>query len=503
MSAETDLPAPAEPGDRLARNVLLTTATLVIARVVALAAGVVALSLASRYLPVRSFGALTAGMAYASLFAILTDLGLSTAGTREISRAPGGERGVLGNVLGMGLASAVVAAGLGLLAMEVVYPGAGNASTRQAIEILLIQVFVAPVTGAARAFFIARQRGYLIAWGDVALPVGMAVFIAVAVAGNLGYRAVVIAITAGYVVQALAMAAIALAAGVRVRYHHRSAVRLMKVALPLGGVLLINYLYFRLDVLLLSWMKSNVDVARYGLAYRVIEGLMVLPSYVMLALFPSIARSEEDPGRLGAVIGVALAGLEAIALPVAALTAIFSPQLVVLFGGPKYAAAAPVLAILAVALGISYVAGVYGNALIALGRQRTLFWLGIGPLVVNLLVNLALIPPLGPTGAAVAVVISELVVLLLCRRYYIRIAGPPSRTPHLRILAAGIGLGVIAAVKFALPLGGQPVLTIVLGGMLAAVLYAALLLRLGGLPAPILDQLPFLPTWLIRTPPRP
>ena len=33
-------------------------------------------SLASRYLGVRQFGALSAAMAYASLFAVLTDLGL-------------------------------------------------------------------------------------------------------------------------------------------------------------------------------------------------------------------------------------------------------------------------------------------------------------------------------------------------------------------------------------------------------------------------------------------
>jgi len=501
VTTEAQTPVPAQGSDRLAHSVLLTTITLAGARVVALVAGVVALSLASRYLPVGAFGALTAGMAYASLFALLTDLGLSTAATREISRAPARERVVLGNVLGMGTALAVVAVGLGLLAMRIVYPGAGYAATREAIEILLVQVVVAPITGAARAFLIARQRGYLIACGDVALAVGMAAFTGAAVAGGLGYRAVVIAIAAGYVVQALTMAAIALATGARVQYQHRTAIKLMQVALPLGGVLLLNYLYFRLDVLLLSWMKSDIDVARYGLAYRVIEGLMVLPSYVMLALFPSIARSEDDPARLAALIGVAVAGLEAIGLLVAALPAIFSPQLVVFLGGQKYAAAAPCLAILSAALGISYVSGVYGNALMALGRQRTLFWLGIGPLGVNLLANLVLIPPLGPSGAAIAVVVSEVVGLLLVRSYCIRVVGSPPGAPHLRILAAGLGLGVLAAVKFALPLHGRPVLTIVLGGTLGAVVYAALLLRLGGLPAPIVDRLP-LPTWLLRTPPR-
>jgi O-antigen/teichoic acid export membrane protein len=486
------------PGSVVASNVALTTGSLVVARAIALIAGIATVTLASRYLGVSHFGALTAGMAYASLFALLTDLGLSTVATREIAREPHRERHVLGNVLAMGLLCALGSAAIGFALMEFLYGGAGEAATREAIMILLVQVFAAPFTGAARAFFTSRQRGYLITSGDLALAAGMAIFTAIAVAGNLGYRAVVIAITGGYVAQAAVMSAVSLSRGVRLGFDRDAGVRLVRMALPLAGTLVVNYLYFRLDVLLLSWLKTNVDVARYGLAYRVIEGLMVLPSYVMLALFPIIARSEDDPGRLRRTVGTALGGLEAVALPVAALVAIFSPEIVVLLGGHKYAPAAPVLAVLSIALGLSYVNGVYGNALIALGRQRRLFWLASATMVVNLVVNLALIPPLGPLGAAIAVGISEIVGIALVERYYVHVAGPPVRPPHMRILMAGTSLAVLAAVKFALPLGARPLLVVAVGGPLGAIVYGALLFRLGALPRPIADRLP-LPTWLLPT----
>jgi O-antigen/teichoic acid export membrane protein len=471
----------------------------VLGRGIALVAGIATITLASRYLGLVHFGALTAGMAYSSLFALVTDLGLSTVATREIARDPARERDVLGNVLGMGMLCAVASAGLGLLLMEVVYGGSRDGATRQAIVILLAQVFAAPLTGAARAFFTARQRGYLIAFGDLALAFGMAVFTAIAVAGHLGYHAVVIAITGGYIAQAAVMALVALAGGIRFGYDRRSSVLLVRMALPLAGTLLLNYLYFRLDVLLLSWIKTDVDVARYGLAYRVLEGLMVLPGYVMLALFPTIARSEGDRHRLAATVGAALGGLEAIALPIAALLAIFSPEIVVLLGGQKYAAAAPVLAILAGALALSYLNGVFGNALMALGRQRTLLWLTMATLGVNVAANLALIPPLGITGAAIAVVISEVVAFLVVRAFYIRVAGAPLRPPHLRILAAGMALGVLAVLKFALPLGSKPLLVVTVGGLLGGLVYSALLLRLGALPVSITSRLP-VPAGLIRNP---
>jgi O-antigen/teichoic acid export membrane protein len=498
MSAPTHDAAGHEERPGLGRSVALTTVALMGGRVLALVAGIALVTLASRYLGLADYGALTAGMAYASLFAILTDLGLSTVATREISRDPDREHEVLGTVLGVGAGLAVLAAGLGLALMEVIYGGTTNAATREAIVILLVQVLVAPVTGATRAFFTARQRGYLIALGDITLAIGMALFTAVAVAADLGYRGVVVAVTAGYVAQAAVMGLVALRAGGCFRPHARGARRMVRVALPLAGTLLLNYLYFRLDILLLSWLKSDVDVARYGLAYRVLEGLMVLPSYVMLALFPAISRAEDDPPRLAAIVGVAWSGLETAAVGFAALTAIFSPEIVVVLGGSKYSPAAPVLAILAAALGISYLSGVFGNALMALGRQRTLFWVTLGPLGVNLVLNLALIPPLDVVGAAIAVVVSELVGLVMIQRSYVKVAGPARAPSHARIALAAAPLAVIAALKFWLVPTATPLLVIVLGGGLGLVLYAGALLGSAALPREILDLMP-LPRRLQRT----
>jgi O-antigen/teichoic acid export membrane protein len=500
LSTAREPPAAETRDPGLTRNVAVTTGTLVVARGIALIAGIATISLASRYLGLSHFGALTTAMAYASLFALVTDLGLSTVATREIARDPAREHHVLGNVLGVGMLCSVASAGIGLALMEAIYSGPANAATRDAIVILLLQVFAAPFSGAARAFFAARQQGYLIAAGDLALAAGMAAFTAIAVVGHLGFRGVVIGITGGYVAQAVVMMGVALTRGVRVGYDRRAGGQLVRMALPLAGTLLINYLYFRLDVLLLSWIKTDADVARYGLAYRVLEGLMVLPGYLMLALFPTIARSADGDSRLSVTIGSALTVLEAIGVPLAALMAIFSPEIVVLLGGHKYASAAPVLAILSLALFLSYVNGVFGNALMAMGRQRRLFWLASATLGVNVIVNLVLIPPLGPNGAAIAVVISEVVGVALVRRYYVQVAGPPASTAHRRIIAAGGVLAVLAAVKFALPLGSDPLLVATVGGLLGIVVYGALLLRLGVLPESITRRIPS-PSWLVPTHP--
>ena len=157
--------------------------------------------------------------------------------------------------------------------------------------VLSIQLLTAPVLGVARAHFQAAQRGQLIALGDVALAVGMFGGSLIAVEADLGFTAVVGAVAAGYLIQAVVMTAL-MPTDVRLGWavKRKTWALLLRISLPLGATYIVNYLYFRLDVVLLSILKGEEEVGVYGLAYRVLEGLMVLPAYFMFALFPEIAR---------------------------------------------------------------------------------------------------------------------------------------------------------------------------------------------------------------------
>jgi O-antigen/teichoic acid export membrane protein len=311
----------------------------------------------------------------------------------------------------------------------------------------------------------------------------MVAFSAIAVVLDLGYLAMAGAVASGYVAQAVVMGWLAGREGaMRIVANRALSVRLLRLALPLGGTLLVNYLYFRLDVLLLSWLRSDSDVGLYGLAYRVVEALMVLPSYLMLALFPEIARQSENRDRLRSLVTPALAAMQAFALPVAGLTAIFASQIVNLVGGAEYAGAAPVLRILMLALAISYLNGVYGNALLALGRQGRLFWLSVLVLAGNIGLNLALIPPFGVTGAAWAVTASEALSFIVVRRLYREAAGGLGPTASGRVVLAATGLVPALALELLLDGHVPSIVLVAMGGVLGLVGYFGLLLHFKAVP---------------------
>ena len=363
---------------------------------------------------------------------------------------------------------------------------------RAALLILGVQVLAAPFAGVARAHFQGVQRGELIAVGDVALALAMLVASAVCVAADLGFAAIAAATASGYVAQALVMTAL-LPRGIRLAWGVRWAVwrGMLRISLPLGATLVINYLYFRLDVLLLAILRDTDAVAIYGLAYRVLEGLMVFPMYFMLALFPEIARLSADRARVDAIVVAALAAMEVIALPLVALGIVFADDIVTVIGGADFADAAWVLRILMLALGLSYVNGVYGNALLALGRQDAFFRWSLVILGFNLVANLALIPPFGVEGAAVAVVLSEALAFVVIRRLYAVGGLNPRILPDVRILLSGAVMVAAVAPKFLLSEEAAAALpTVLVGGAVGLAVYAAALLGLRAVPEAIAAQLP-------------
>src|SRR5262249_26857962 len=153
----------------------------------------------------------------------------------------------------LGLALAVLVAVAAVAVGLAVYSTPREAPVREGIAVLSLQILAAPFVGAARAHFVAGQRGYLMASTDFAFAFAMFVFTAAAVLADGGYRAVVVAVTGAYLVQAVAAVALT-RKGRRLAWNaeRRAWTALLQVSLPLGGALVVNYLYFRLDVLLLS-----------------------------------------------------------------------------------------------------------------------------------------------------------------------------------------------------------------------------------------------------------
>ncbi len=179
-------------------------------------------------------------------------------------------------------------------------------------------------------------------------------------------------------------------------------------AYPFALTGMIAMVYARLDIVLLSAWQGEAAAGWYGAAYKLWEAFGLIPSSLLDALFPELARlasTGKGQVRLGVLFHW---GIPALALGGVALSgagAALAPWLIPLLYGPgeTYAPSVAVFRVLVWAIPAMFLYLLSGHTLYALERQRrvTAAMLIVG--VANVGLNLWVIPRwsyLGVSGVA-------------------------------------------------------------------------------------------------------
>jgi O-antigen/teichoic acid export membrane protein len=158
----------------------------------------------------------------------------------------------------------------------------------------------------------------------------------------------------------------------------------------------------RLDIVLVGVLKGPVDAAIYTAATRFLVVGQLGNSAIGMAAQPQLTRLFAVGDRTGAnaVYQATTGWLILLTWPIYLLVAIFGPDVLVIFGR-SYHGGAAVMLILAMAMLVATGCGQVDTVLIATGRSSWSLYNGLLAMVVNIGVDLALIPRLGITGAAI------------------------------------------------------------------------------------------------------
>jgi O-antigen/teichoic acid export membrane protein len=202
----------------------------------------------------------------------------------------------------------------------------------------------------------------------------------------------------------------------RLRVKRSELLMLLRQALPLGGAILFSIGYTRTSIFLLDALHNSTAVGEYGVALRLTEPLAMIPAAIMAAVFPALSHALSQHGyaatrplRLKTIGLLALAG-SAIALG----GWLLGPWLIHFLYGEQYAGSTAALQILALAALPTFVNYALTHFLVAVRQQRLNLAFNMIIFFMNFALCLWLIPQFGPSGAALAVVLSELLLLLLC-----------------------------------------------------------------------------------------
>ena len=394
---------------RLARLVAANTLVLIGGNVVGLVLSLAFLRLATETLGVDRFGQLAVIVSVGGIVAILADLGVTTTLARELAKDADAAGAVAASLLRFRVASAAAFA-LATLALLPVLPY--ERETKLGLAIALIGVFFTTLGSYPKAFF----QVHLQLHRQVALDLAQKVL-------NIAAILVVVLVDGRLVLLVALMAAgnAAVCAGAYVlarpfwhaslRFDRERALPVIRDALTLGLVMMIGLLHFRSDAVLLSLLKPAADVGIYAVSYRFLEQAFVVPGMLMATVFPIVARyAHAADARLAEVLNRSLQVLLLVGSLATLLILTLAGPAVAIVAGSDFEASVTPARILACALPVLFVSPVFYNLLFAVNRQRALLLIGLAALLVNVALNLVLIPRYSYNGAAAATVASETLV---------------------------------------------------------------------------------------------
>ncbi len=187
---------------------------------------------------------------------------------------------------------------------------------------------------------------------------------------------------------------------------------LMRAAMPfaLAGIFVKVYSY--VDTLLLKHFHSAVEIGHYAVAYKITYAFQFLPLTFVAALYPgmSSAHAADDREGLRTVFAGALRLMMLVSVPIAAGLSALSPWLPRLYGRAYAGSIAPltVLAWVLIPIFLDFPVGSLLNATHRAAKKTTAMG---AAMVVNIVMNVLLVPAFGPLGAAWSGLIS---FTLLC-----------------------------------------------------------------------------------------
>jgi len=187
---------------------------------------------------------------------------------------------------------------------------------------------------------------------------------------------------------------------------------LLLFSLPLMGSAMLGMLIAWTDTLMLGYFKTPEIVGLYNAAHP-LAGFISQPLTALLLIYVPVATglySRNLMAELRRNYAILTKWLIFLTLPIFLVLFLYPEEVLKLLFGTAYIPAATALRILAVAFIINNLLGPNGATLIAIGHSRLIMWATLATAILNIALNILLIPPLGIVGAAIASAVSVTVV---------------------------------------------------------------------------------------------
>ncbi|MGN1362871.1 MAG: flippase [Methanobrevibacter sp.] len=193
--------------------------------------------------------------------------------------------------------------------------------------------------------------------------------------------------------------------------------KILKAALPFGLISIFYSIYFTIDVTMLQYLSTNVAVGLYNAAYKVISILTTFYAVYPQVIFPVMSKLFKDSNELLRFsYEKSIKYLLLIILPICAGIIVYAEPLMAVIYGKGYIGTGAIVTVLTFSIPFLFVNGASTVALNSSNNEILVTKTYACAAVINIILNLILIPKYSYFGAAFATVISEIIITFIMFR---------------------------------------------------------------------------------------
>ncbi len=419
---------------KIAYNIVVSSVSKALATVLAL----VSIGFITRYLGKEGFGDYATLLAFLAFFTAIADLGLYHISTREISRVGADEEKVIGNIFSLRLAASLLVV---VVSPAIIFFLPYPSIVKQGIFIVALSFLFSSSYQMLNGVFqknlamdkvvLAELMGKVVQVAVIIISVKLKLSLLWIISSLLCYMIVSFFIVFFWSRKYIKF---------KLQFDFSYWKSFLKESLPLGAVAIITFLYFKMDTLMLSFMKSNADVGIYNAAYKVLENITFFPAMVVGLVMPILSKNIFlNKKEFQDVANKTFKFFLIVIIPLIVGTLFLSEGIIGVISGSGFSESAVVLRILVFALALIFFGHFFNIILIVGNLQKKLMLILSLAAVVNISLNYFYIPKFSYLASAWASVITELVVVFFTAlMVFMRIKYFPKIEKFSELLLAGI-----------------------------------------------------------------
>jgi O-antigen/teichoic acid export membrane protein len=201
----------------------------------------------------------------------------------------------------------------------------------------------------------------------------------------------------------------------RIRLDWGRYKKYLRDTLPVGVGLIVDSISFRIDIVLLGILATSEIVGFFSGAYRIIEATKLMWVVWITALFPVMARRAAiSLDAVAALLQRTIKILLLVVTPSAIALVVLAHPVTLFVLGKEFAESTAVLRVLALTIVPIGLNSLFSFTFISINRQDEYAKITSGALVLNIIIDITLIPIVGYWGACMGTIAAETIRFCLC-----------------------------------------------------------------------------------------